>query len=325
VHIGQELNASDVIAEGTPLGKHILLDLRRALNISKPSEVNKMITCKVGDHLQKEDIIAETKGLFRRIVRAPQDCTISTISGGQVLIELKNESQPLLAGLPGRVIEILPERGAIIESHGALLQGVWGNGGIGEGLLVIMSDSPDTQLTAANLDVSMRGGMIVAGYCDDAEALKIAETLSLRGLILGSMTAKLLPAAEKLPFPVILLEGVGRTPINPTAFAIISAHDRRVVAMNATNWDSFAGDRPEVLIPLPARGEPSREADIHREGQMVRVHGTPYSGKIGTLLRIYPGAKTIANGIRAQAGDVRLDDNNKQEVCLPLMNLEILQ
>ena len=83
--------------------------------------------------------------MFSRIVRAPTAGEIVSISGGQVLLRTETTLVEVLAGFNGMVVEILPELGAMIEVNGALIQGVWGNGRMDSGLLLVVASSPDDQ------------------------------------------------------------------------------------------------------------------------------------------------------------------------------------
>ena len=58
------------------------------------------------------------------------------ISGGRVLLEVESAPLELRAGIPGVITDLHPERGATIETNGALIQGAWGNGRVGEGLMI---------------------------------------------------------------------------------------------------------------------------------------------------------------------------------------------
>jgi hypothetical protein len=113
--------------------------------------------------------------------------------------------------MPGMVVTLSGDRGVIIETVGALVQGVWGNNRIDYGLLNILIREPEDILTADRLDVSLRGAILLAGYCKDPEALKAAAGLPVRGLVLSSMEASLVPIAKKMPFPILVLDGFGQS------------------------------------------------------------------------------------------------------------------
>lgn len=324
VRTGQRVIATDVIAEAHPNNPHLLLDIARKLDLAADA-ADQMIQRKIGERVIKDDVIAGPAGVLNRRVRAPQDAVIKAIGDGQVLLELEAAAVELRAGYPGTVVQIIPDRGAIIEGTGALVQGAWGNGKFDKSFLKVLVHSPTDELTASQLDVGMRGSVVLAGYCPQVEALQAAIDLPLRGLILASMPARLVPLAQKAPFPVLLLEGFGKIAIDPIAFNVLTTNEQREVTVNASDWDHFTGTRPEVIIPLPATGQipAPPQADIFAPGQTVRIQRAPYAGKAGTLASIKTGSATFPSGIRGQAAIVRLE--NGDQVTVPLANLDVIE
>jgi hypothetical protein len=323
VRKGQKVGASDVIAEGKLAPEHLLMDIERGLGLSE-SQADHYIQVKVGDQVARGDVLAGPVGLTRRVVRASHNGRVILAGGGQILMEIETPSFELKAGLPGIVIELVGDRGAILELTGALLQGVWGNGRIDSGLLNVLARGRDDELTADRLDVSMRGSVILGSYCGDVEVLKAAAELPLRGLILASLEIDLLPTAARMRYPIILIDGFGRRPMNTSAFKLLTTNERREVALIAEPWDRFTGNRPEIYIPLPASGEPPqpRETEVFAVGQPVRVSREPYAGKIGTLINLQPDNVPLPNGLRAPCAEVRLETGDT--AVLPLVNLEVL-
>jgi len=324
VRAGQKVAATDVIAEARIVTQHLVLDIGRGLG-TPAEQVDKYVTRKVGEEVSEGDVIAGPVGLFPRVVRAPRDGRVVAVGGGQVLLELESNPYELRSGLAGQVTELIPDRGAVIETTGALIQGVWGNGRVEGGVLSILAHAPDDELIADRLDISMRGTVVLGGPCLQSEALLAASQIPLRGLILSSMTSDLISTAVKLQLPIILLEGFGRIPINTTAFQILTTNEKRDVTINACIWDHFRGERPEVIIPLPAAGQLAapREADIFAPGQMVRLHRTSAPGSLGTLVSLRPGQIIFPSGIHAPAAVVRLENN--EQVMVPLANLEVIE
>lgn len=323
VRPGQKVNATDVVAETYWQNPHVLVDVPRALGIPRSRFTPSMISRKVGETLKQGEEIARSRGLFRRVVRAPVEGEIVAIQGGRVVLEQRSALVSLLAGIPGQVAQIYPDRGVLIEANGALIQGVWGNRRVGFGMLAALVRNPEDELTPDRLDVSLRGSVVLAGHCRQAEALQLAEQLPLRGLILASMPASLIPAALQLSFPLILIEGFGQQPLNQAAFDLLTRHNGDDVALNAEDWNPFSGQRPEVFIPLAEVGQKSPEMASFKSGQRVRVIGLPYGGQTGALLEVLPGITRLANGVRAPAARVRLENN--QAVFLPLVNLDVLE
>lgn len=321
VRTGQKVTAADVVAETLLPGQHLLFNIRRAFNLQKGESIEKLIQVRVGSKVEKDDVIAEKGGLLPRSVRAPASGQVVAISNGQVLVETQVKTYQLKAGISGVVTEIIADMGVVIEASGSLVQGVWGNGGIDAGLLLLHSPNLDQDLTRANLDVSMRGAVVLAGHCANADALQAAAEMPLRGLVLASMTADLLPLARKMSYPIILIEGFGRIPLNSVAYKLLTTSERRDACLNA-NFDPLGSLRPEVFVPLPATGSPLREVTELQAGQTVRVHGSPFDGMIGRVVRVRPGLTTLSNGLRAASASVTLENN--QQVIVPVNNLDMI-
>ena len=158
--------------------------------------------------------------------------------------------------MPGVVVDLLGERGVQIETTGGVDPGVWGNGRVDYGLMSVLIRSPEETLPADRLDVSLRGSVILGGYSADVEVLKSAANLPVRGMILASMDASLIPYASRMHYPIVVLEGFGPIPMDSAAYKLLTTNDRREVTLNAEPWDRYKGVRPEVMIELPARENP---------------------------------------------------------------------
>jgi len=324
VRKGQKVSASETLAEVDLTPEHLLLDLGRGLGISADA-VDETVQCRIGDLLAEGDIIAGPVGLARRVVRAPKRGRVVLVGEGQALLALQTAPFELKAGMPGLVVELLSDRGAIIETAGALIQGVWGNGLIDFGLMYVLSKMPDQILTVSQLDVSMRGAVILGGHVGDVEVLNTAADLPLRGLILGSMNPELIPTALRVSFPVSFMDGFGHRSMSQAAFRLLSTNERREVSINAEPWDPYTGARPEVVIQLPATGEPPepRVALFFRVDQTVRVVKAPYAGMTGKINSLEPGLQVFPSGLRAKAAEINLE--NGENVLLPIANLEVIE
>jgi len=323
VRRGQSVNAMDPIAEGILDPKHIVLNIARGLGVSV-GEVDHHLQCGEGVHLLKGDIIAGPVGRSRRVVRAPESGRVSQIATGKILYEVETIPFQLKAGLSGNVVEIISNRGAVVETTGALIQGVWGNGLIGSGNLVVRADTSDEVLSANKLDTSLRGTIVAVGTCEDEEVLKTAESLPLRGLIFASMRPDLIPTVVEIKVPVILIEGYKNCPMNAAAFELLTRNNGHTVCVNAQSWDRYKGTRPEIVIPkLHLEGKASTDVIMSFcPDQTVRVTRAPNAGQIGRLVNLI-GYAVMPSGIRTQAAEVLMENDLVNVV--PLANLEILE
>ncbi len=322
VRMDQRVNATDVIAEGDLPGNHIQLDVSRALGISTSEQLAEVIERSVGDVVEAGDIIAQAPGFVTRAVRAPQKGKIVSIRAGKVMLEVSSPKLAVTAGFPGVVVEIIQDRGAVISVNGTLVQGVWGNNRCESGLLVNTSDAADSELRYDQIDVTLRGSVLLAGTCQDEQVLRAAATLPIRGLVVGSLAPALISTALKMTYPILVLEGFGRIPINSRAYRLLSTNIKREVFLSANAQNSETGERPELFISLPAEGTPVEDVLEFDIGQTVRLVMPPHCGQIGTIEKLFAEGAELSNRLHTPAAEVRLE--NHQKMLCPLANLDVL-
>ena len=330
VRSGQEVGATDVIATADVYAEHVSLDLARGLGVPK-SKVAELLQRKIGEDVPQGGVIASRPGMVTRVVRAPKAGKLVAVGGGQALMQVSHKPFELQAGIPGTVFKVEADYGAIIRTTGAWVQGVWGNGRLGVGGLYVVADSPDHILQTRDLDPSKRGQIMFAGHCANPEALEGISQIKLRGLILGSLSTRLRPMASQLPYPIMVLEGFGRIPINLVAYKLLSTSADREVSLNATAYNRATGERPEAIIPATVETEipmPMQlvQLDI---GNQVRILRAPYHGQVGTVSKLL-GVTRLENGLQADSVEVSLDlveldeGDEAEKIVVPLANLEII-
>lgn len=323
VRAGQKVTPTDIIAQADLTPEHIVLDIARGLGVSS-SKAGSYVTREIGDEISEGSIVASRSGFASRVVRSPFSGRLVSISGGQVLIEVKNKPFQLKAGLPGSIASIEADMGAYIETIGSWIQGVWGNGRVDYGQLTVISEDLDHIVSPDDFNVSQRGTMMLGGYCNSVKALKTAADAPIRGLILSSMAPKLIPTALKMPFPLIVLEGFDRVKMNSAAHTLLITNDTREITINAESYDRYKGIRPEVVIPLQSSTDPPTPLNVETftQGQKVRILRSPYTSSIATITYVHPGLNRFPSGLRAAAANVELDDGEK--AIVPLANIEVL-
>lgn len=320
----QKVGPTDVVAEANLEAEHLMIDLTQGLNVSA-SRADELLQRQTGDILSKGDVIAGPVGLFQRVVRAPFDCEVKIAAEGKVLLEKDTPPFQLLAGMDGTVTNIIPDRGVIIENRGMLIQGVWGNGGIAHGVMQPISREVNQEVKAEQIDIGFRGAIAFGGFCQDPAFLDSAASIPLKGLILGSMSSYLIPLAQEMEFPLILLDGFGRKPMNAPAWKLLINNEEKELSLNAQDYDPTMGDYPEIIIPSPTSEEldPPKEAEEYAIGKEVYVDTGPYASRIGTIESLYDKTYTFPSGLQTTAAEVNLGRNER--VWIPLKNLEILE
>jgi len=323
VRMDQRVSATDVVAEAHFARQHVLLDVARLLGVSADI-ARKLIVVKEGDEVTEGQVIAEKPGLIAQTVKAPQNGRVALTGGGRVLLEVGKSAFELRAGVPGVISRIESERGVEITFHGAVVQGVWGNGRMDMGIMHSLLKLPEDVLSSDMLDVSLRGFIILGGHVNQTAVLQNAAEIPLRGLILSSLAPALLPLAAQLPLPLLLTDGFGHRPMNAAAFKLLTSNAKRDVALNAEPYDRYRGTRPEALIPLPVAQEPppAREMEVFAPGLQVRICRAPHLGALGTIVRVREDAVLFPSGLRALAAEIRLE--NGEQTLAPLINLEVV-
>lgn len=322
VGLGDRVRANDVIGKTGLHKQHLMLDAARALGVPA-NRVDKLIRRDVGEEVEEGAILAGSRGLAQRQLRAPAAGKIAAMSEGQILLQISDESAHVHARVPGLVIDIDPGQSVTIECVCAWVQGLWGNGLSGEGNLQLVADSPQHQLTADQIDMNLRGAILIAGHCSQRQALELAGQVPVRGLILGSLATRLLPVAEKMDYPIVVIEGFGKTPINADAYKLFSLHEGAAAALNAQANDPHTGERPELIIPLNEAGRPPLPVEMQsfRIGQTVRVLSGRYKGALGEIVELRQNV-IYESQLRGPAAELALAGGGRGRV--PLANLELL-
>ena len=320
VRLGQKVTTDDVIAEAVIPTHHELVDVVRLLGLSDAAESEELIDRKAGETLGEHDIIAETGGLFSRIVRTPAPGKIISIHQGQVLIETETRKLTLLAYYPGLIAEILPNRGAVIETAGSVIQGVWGNGKFAEGTLFCQMETPDSGLNSGSFEINARGTILACANCTEAKFLDTAASLPVSGLILGSMPYSLVQKALAQPYPILLTEGFGKCGMNHAAFKYLTMYNSHGIVLNAEFESGSSVKKPEGLISASVESASTGQQDRGTSGQLVRIHTAPFMGQVATVERFLPGLTALPNGLRVSAASVIME--NKERKTIPVDNLD---
>ncbi len=319
----QKVSPTDVIVVAPLSPKFLLLDIAQGLNVT-PERADELLQRQSGDELVQGDVIAGPVGLFQRVVRAPHPGQVRIAGEGKVLFEISSPTYELQAGMEGNITNIIPERGAIIEAHGALIQGVWGNGKIAYGIVQPVSNDMLQELIPEQLNIGFRGTILTAGYCKNPEVLEAAGNIPIKGLILGSISAELIPLAKKVDYPIIVIDGFGESAMNKAAEGILIANKEKNITVNAQGYDPLLGEFPEVIISLAPQTDPELPVEIEslKAGKKVIIINGTKGSKIGKIESILPGKQILPSGIESQVAEVSFESDKR--MTIPLTNLEIL-
>jgi len=324
VHVGDRVEPTQVVARAKLIGGFHILPVARLLGVSV-SQVKRYLCVNLSDEVQRGQVVARRRGLFARSVKSPIHGAVTASGGGRILIEAQPTLFELRAYVYGAVSSVLDYHGVVIETMGALIQGVWGAGGESSGVLKCMVKSPDAPLQDKAIDPSCHGTILVSGTVLSKKALERAQELQVRGIVVGGLAPELVPRVEQLPFPVLVTEGIGTIPMSTPAFRLLTTNDGREASISGRTQPRWNIVRPEIVIPLPAETLPPDQTQPGAPltvGARVRIVRAPYMGAVGTVVALPTHARRIETGARVRGAEVDLDGT---PAFVPLANLEILR
>ena len=310
----------------------VVIDAARQLDIWRAMLPMYMVR-QAGQQVARGGVIAAAPGPHGslRHVLAPAAGTIERIDPqtGYVYLVRPVRSSQVTAFLRGRVEEVLPSEGAVIECVATVLQGVYGVGGERWGDLVAMGQDG---LTAEAITPDLSGRVLATAGQLTGGALARARSVGVAGLVAGSCDGGELAAAtgrepgsvtgrEDLPFALVLTEGFGALSMHPAAWALLQAQNGRTVSLTGATQIRSGGLRPRVILYTEAA--PVRRGGGLVAGGRVRVLRGRHFGRSGTLLATAEAPRTFPSGATLAAA--RVDVDGAGEVWLPRANLEALE
>ncbi|MEQ1760218.1 MAG: hypothetical protein ABL986_18025 [Vicinamibacterales bacterium] len=343
VSVGDHAGARDVVAQTFIPGDILPLNLAKLLSL-QPGDVPGCMLKKEGETLVAGDVLARTKGIFGRFKQdyvSTVGGTIESISGvtGQVIIRGAPVPVEVKAYLAGRVEEVLPHEGCVIESSVALIQGIFGVGGEAFGRLMLACQAHDQELSASQITADMTGAVIVGGARMTLEAIERARAVGAVAIVSGGLDDADLEAflgynlgvaitgSEKLGITVVITEGFGEIAMARRTFSLLASHQGADVAVNGTTQIRAGVIRPEIVIPLgaDAGAAPSsrQRGSVLRVGAPVRIIRDPYFGVLATVRALPPEPQVLGSGSRARVVEVTFESG--EGVIIPRANVEVIE
>lgn len=258
------------------------------------------------------------------------------------------------AYLPGVVTEVVSDRGAVVETTGAVIQGVFGIGFENYGTLRVLARHAGDEVGADRVPDNCNGLVLVAGSHISYEALRKALDGGATGVISGGADSgdlvKLIgkeigvgiTGQEDIPMTVILTEGFGGMAMADRIFGLLARADGRPVSLNGSTQVRAGVIRPEIVLADQAAAQTATEAEAEAGaeagagagpanqpvalnqayvGARVRVVAKPYFGLWGTVVALPEERRRVESEIEVRTAEVRLDDG--RVVGVPDANLEI--
>lgn len=305
-------------------------------------DVPSLLRKQVGDTVAKGDMVAESKGIFGMMktpVISAYDGTIESLSEatGTLLVREAPTPVEISAYMRGRVIDIIPEEGAIIETRGAIIQGIFGVGGEHLGEIRIATDSPEETLDVKHLKDGDAGKVMIGGSGVTLEAIHKAAEMGVVGIVTGAvrdvdLTKYLgydigvaITGQESIPLTIIATEGFGTLTMAQRTFELFKSLEGKQASVNGATQIRAGVIRPEVIVPNDsAVGDAPKETGggLLENGTSIRVIREPYFGCIGSVTDLPAELQTVESGTEVRVLKAKLQDG--RDVTVPRANVEII-
>jgi len=342
VGIGDEVDYNTIIAKTELPGDAEMLNVTDILGVD-PGDIFDKTNKKEGDSFVEGELLAQNIafwGLVKNYVYAPFPGVIESVSGltGQMVIRTHNVPLEINAYIKGKIMEITPKRGAIIETKAAFIQGIFGFGGENHGEIQVIVDLPNQILTEDMITLENAGKIIVGGSSVTSSAYKKAIEVGVKGIVVGGLDVEdlikilgedigvAITGEENIEITVIATEGFGNIPISERTFNLLKEFEGRMCAINGATQIRAGVLRPEIIIPYDTEAEATREESFSEgmtPGSLIRVIRSPYFGEIAKVFSLPVELQRLESGSRVRVVEIQLEDGTI--VTVPRANVEIIE
>jgi hypothetical protein len=343
VGVGDRVEARQVVAQTFMPGDVTPLNMAKLLAMP-PDDVPECMLKKEGDRIEPGDVLARTKGIFGRFrteYKSQIAGTIESISAvtGQVIVRGAPLPVDVNAFLAGRVIEIVPREGCVIEADVSYIQGIFGIGGETFGAIRMACRSHDQELTGDLIVPAMKACVVVGGARMTDEAIEKARAVGVSALVSGGMDDEdlekvlgynlgvAITGSEQIGLTLIVTEGFGEIAMAERTFRLLASREGSHAAVNGATQIRAGVMRPEIVIPLPdevgVAGEETMAAGYLEVGRIVRIIRDPYFGLIGTVSALPAEPQVLDSGSKARVLEVTFGAG--AGVIIPRANVELIE
>ena len=341
--VGERVKPNDIVAKTDLPGNVQMINVANQLNIDA-SDINQCMIKTIGESIHKNDLIAETKGIFgffKSSVLSPCEGTIETISDvtGQVVLRESPIPVEVDAYIEGKVNEVISEEGVVIKTNGVFIQGIFGIGGESRGEIKTIVDSRESEITKEMITDEEKGKIIIGGSFISIDAYKKAIDFEVAGIVVGGFNyydleeilgytlGVAITGSEDLYTSLIVTEGYGKIQMGQQTFDLLNTYNGKLASINGATQIRAGVIRPEIIIPLDSsdasiESNDSNKSDGMTIDSLVRVIRSPNFGKIGLVKELPPELREMESETMVRVAIVHIDGNRFE---IPRSNLEVVE
>jgi len=341
VNEGDEVEHSALVAKTEISGDPEIVKVAMKLGV-EPEDLPRYMKVEIGDKVAEGQQIAFYSALFgliKKEVTAPVSGTVEALSDltGQMI--LRGEPIPIAidAYIPGKIKEVMPREGVVVETNAAFIQGIFGIGGETHGVIKVVVGSADDELTDDLIKPEHKGDVIVGGSMVTMEALKKAAEIGVSCIVVGGVrhndltdfTGEEIGVAitgqEEVGLTLIVTEGFGKMRISQRTFDLLKSFEGSYASVNGTTQIRAGVLRPEIIIPHEQFADEASEelAAGMVSGTPVRIIRQPYFGAIGKVVTLPVELQQLESESHVRVLTVELEKGGV--VTVPRANVEIIE
>ncbi len=340
--VGDSVLPDDIVAKTNLPGNVQIIKVASQLNIG-PADILEALRVSEGEQVKKGQLLAQTGGLFglfKSEIFSPIDGTIESISDvtGQIIMREAPIPVEIDAYTSGIVKDIIPEEGVIIETKAAFIQGIFGIGGEARGILEIIVQDRNDEITPEMLNSSQKGKVIVGGGFIGLEAFKKAISLKISGIVIGGFNyydlkeilgynlGVAITGSEDINTSLIVTEGYGHIKMSRGTFSLLKENENNFCSINGATQIRAGVIRPEIVIPVKEDSLKSvNQSKIGKGiviGSLVRVIRAPFFGLMGKVTELPSKLQKMESETLVRVAKINVGD---QDIIIPRSNLEMVE
>lgn len=341
VERGARVKATDVVARTELPGKVHLINFANKLGVHADELPDKMLV-KEGEKIKRGQRLAESKsffGLFSSEVDSPIDGTLESVSiiTGQGVLREPPQPVEVTAYVDGEIVEIIDGEGVVVETRGALVQGIFGLGGEIHAPLAVVGELGG-RLDSSSFNESHKGKIVVGGADIDLDGIHKAIERGVAGIVVGGFAyhdirellgydiGVAVTGTEQIGTTLIVTEGFGHIKMAAATFELLAAHDGEPASLTGATQIRAGVIRPEVVIPASeAKVSAKTNGAPHglAVGAPVRCIRAPYFGEIGTVSDLPVDLQIMPSETKVRVVEVALAGGDT--IVLPRANVEVIE
>tara|TARA_A100001011_G_C14214407_1_gene801365 strand:+ start:180 stop:1307 length:1128 start_codon:yes stop_codon:yes gene_type:complete len=341
--VGNKVNPDDIIAKTDLPGNVQMVNVANQLNVDA-SDVKEVMVSRIGSKVSKDELIAETKGLFgffKSSVNSPVSGTIESISDltGQVVIREAPLPVDVDAYIEGVIDDVIEKEGVVIRSQGAFIQGIFGIGGESRGEIKVLTQDRGSEISVEMINAEQKGLILVGGNFISLEAYKKALDCKVAGIVVGGFNyfdldeilgytlGVAITGSEDLITSLIVTEGYGKIQMGQQTFDLLKNNVGKLASINGATQIRAGVIRPEIIIPINTSNDDESTIDSNKtggmtEGSTVRVIRSPNFGRIGMVKELPAELRQMESETMVRIAIVDIDGKNFE---IPRSNLEVVE